>query len=86
MRLWWLGFAASFFGCGGGWGDSDTKSASDAVRTEAMALTLCADVDAASACVPSHVRALERAALCANESMLVRHGHALDAGGVQCTP
>lgn len=69
--------------CGGSWSDSDAKSATDAVHLEAIALSLCApDGDA---CAPGQVRALERAALCANASMLYRHDVAFEAG-VQCQP
>ena len=82
-RLWWLAFAASCgAACGGGWVDADTKSATDAVHIEATALELCEDDG--GPCKPSQVRALERAAMCANESMLARHGKGVPEAGVQC--
>lgn len=71
-------------GCGGGWAPADTKSATDAVHLEAMALSLCApDGDA---CAPSQVRAIERACYCLNASQLARHGETVPDGGPQCQP
>lgn len=67
--------------CGPGWADADTRSASDAVHAEMMVERLCAD---GGACVPTQVRALERATLCANEAMLYRHGAAVPEAGVAC--
>jgi hypothetical protein len=85
IRLWWLGLIASC-GCGGGWAEADTKSATSAVKDELLIEAICAPD--AGACTPSQVRALERAALCNNESMLLRHGKPvdLDGGGISCQP
>ncbi len=70
--------------CGGGFSDADTKSATEAVRAEAMIERLCAP---GAACEASQVRALERATMCANASMLARHGKPVpDLGGVACQP
>ena len=69
--------------CGGGWSDADTKSATDAVRAQLLVQNICAP-DAG--CPPAQVRALERASLCSNESMLFRHGHAVPDGGPECRP
>ena len=83
--LRWLlgaGLALSpILGCGGAWSDSDTKSATDAVHVQVMVEQICGD-DAG--CKPSQVRALERASLCANSSMLARHGQAVPDSGVTC--
>lgn len=85
IKLWGLGFVASFgCGCGGGWADADTKAATDAVHIEATALALCEDDG--GPCKPSQVRALERASLCANSSMLARHGQLVPDAGISCQP
>ncbi len=78
--LWSLPLLA---GCGGGWTAADTQSATDNVHAQMLIEQMCAD---AGACVPSQVRALERAALCGNSSMLARHGQAVPEAGVQCQP
>jgi hypothetical protein len=70
-------------GCGGGWADADTKSATDAVRAQMAIESICADDDAGT-CKPSQIRALERMAYCANASMLFRHGQAVPDAGIQC--
>lgn len=77
-------FLLSQCDCGGGWAESDTKAATDAVRLEGMALELCAPDG--GACAPSQVRALERAAYCLNASQLARHGQAVAEGGPACLP
>lgn len=68
----------------GGWNDADTKSATDAVRVQLAIESACAD-DAGD-CIPSRVRALERASYCANASMLFRHGQPVPDGGIACEP
>lgn len=50
-----------------------------------MAIKLCADDDAGG-CKPSMVRALERAAYCANANVLVEYGKDVPEGGIQCSP
>jgi len=77
--------AAALFlaGCGGGWADADTKSATDAARAQMAIESICADDDGGT-CKPSQVRALERMAFCANASMLFRHGQPVPDAGIQC--
>jgi hypothetical protein len=70
-------------GCGGGWTDSDAKSAGDAVRLEQLADHVC---QWDGGCNAAAFRALSRAALCANESMLARHGVSFRDSGVECEP
>lgn len=64
--------------CGPSWTAADERAATNAVLTERAALHLCAPSDAGE-CRPSQVRALEQASLCANASMLARHGVPLPA-------
>lgn len=85
IRLWLLGLLASYgCGCGGGWADSDTKSATDAVRAQMMIESICGGEG--GACNPAQVRALERVSYCSSESMLFRHGQSLPDGGITCPP
>ena len=78
--------AVVLVGCGGGWTSADTKAATSAVKVELLIEAEC--TQDAGACLPSRVRSLERSALCANESMLARHGQPVDleAGAIQCNP
>jgi hypothetical protein len=70
--------------CGGGWSAADTSAATNAARAETALEVLCgAD---AGPCLPSQVRALERASYCANASMLSRHGQAVPDAGIACAP
>jgi hypothetical protein len=71
-------------GCGGGWADTDTKAATDAVHVQAMIEEICAPD--AGECKASQVRALERVAYCMNASMLYRHGQAVPEAGIPCQP
>ena len=63
-------------GCGGGWTPADQASTADAVQ-----LNLLADqmLDGGA------TRALERAAYCAEASVLHRHGGAVPDGGITCS-
>jgi hypothetical protein len=72
-------------GCGG-WADADVKAATDTVRLESMALSLCGGGGGGDggSCAPGQVRALERAAYCLNASQLVRHGDEVPDAGVSC--
>jgi len=69
--------------CGGGWSDADAKSAANAARDEVMLEGLCSG---SMPCRPEQVRALERAAYCANASMLARHGALVPDAGIACQP
>ena len=79
----WLLFAVC--SCGGNaWTDADTKSATDAVHVQIMIETICGE---AGPCTASQVRALERASLCANESMRERHKlPPIPTKGIACQP
>lgn len=69
-------------GCGGGWSDADTKSASDAAHAQLAVEQICSLDDAE--CKPSQVRALERMSYCANASMLAHHGIDPPKGSITC--
>lgn len=74
--------ALTLVACRGSWSDKDAASASAAAHAEAWLLDACrAD---GGRCEPGDVRALERAAYCANASMLYRHGEDLDDAGIAC--
>lgn len=64
-------FVLALVACGGGWNDSYTKRATDAVHAQVMIESICSD---AGACTPSQVRSLERMSYCANASMLAQQG------------
>jgi hypothetical protein len=70
-------------GCGGGWSDSDTKSATDAVNVEHAAYAFCSDDG--GMCMASRVRAMQRAAICANSSMLFRHDQPVPKTDISCS-
>ncbi len=67
------------------WSDSDTKSATDAVRAQLAIEQICATDDAGT-CNSGQVRALERVSYCSNASMLFRHGQTAPDGGFACQP
>lgn len=69
--------------CGGGWTAADTKSAAGAARAEIMIDELCRGD---GACNAAQVRALDRAATCANASQLARHGAPVPDAGFSCLP
>lgn len=83
-RLFVILVAALGACCGGAWADADGKSAYNAAQLEALGLALCAADDAG--CEAPQVRALDRAAFCANASMLARHGEDVPDAGVACRP
>lgn len=68
--------------CGPSWTAADAKSATDAANQALGAIGLC--TDAAMGCKPEQVRAMERAAYCANASMLVRHGLPAPQTSIAC--
>jgi hypothetical protein len=68
----------------GGWSAADTKSATNATKVELFVEKLCAGDG--GTCSPSQVRALERAAYCANASMLYSHGQPVGDAGIRCAP
>ena len=71
--------------CSPGLSASAENSARNAARDEMMAMRLCSDDDAGT-CKPSQVRALERAAYCANASILASYGKDYPDAGIACTP
>lgn len=71
--------------CSGSWTAADATNARDSARIQLQLETICGREDAGPTCAPAAVRALERASYCASESMLFRHGIALD-GGIACRP
>ena len=71
--------------CGGGWSDADTKAATNATKMELLVEARCG-ADDASTCDPASVRALERAAYCANASMLYRHDAGAKDAAIECQP
>lgn len=80
MRLLAVTFAALTVACGGGWSDADTSAATNAARLEARTIELEEGDGGAS------IRALSRAALCANASMLYRHNKPIPEAGADCKP
>lgn len=84
--LFALLFAGCASGCGGGLSDKAANSLQNGARDSMMAIRLCRDDDAGG-CKPSQVRALERAAFCANASVLASYGKDYpDAGDIRCQP
>ena len=83
MRITALAFA--LLGCGSGLSVPATNSIQNAARDNMMAIRLCQDDDAGM-CKPSQVRALERAAFCANASVLASYGEDYPDAGIACSP
>jgi hypothetical protein len=74
---------APLLACGGGWTEADTRSATDAVHAEQLAVEACSG-DAG--CPAGQVRALQTGALASNCSMLFHHGQSVPDAGASCHP
>ncbi len=83
-KRWLFAGLCLLVGCGGGTTTADVQSATDAVNVEIQVEQICGREG--SACDPRQVRALERAAYCANASIVYRHGHILPDAGIHCLP
>jgi len=87
MKLGLCFALAAVNGCGAGFTEADASAARHAAELElAVEAVIAIDGDDGGSCNGAQVRALERAAYCANASQLYRHRRELPKTTIRCEP